>query len=76
VLGRSNYEFSVSLLGKAATWVLYAGIGFLLVTPEGTSWPLWIFWIGLGMAVGAGVLYAASAWRTIHSGRRVEVTET
>jgi CDP-diacylglycerol--glycerol-3-phosphate 3-phosphatidyltransferase len=76
VLGRSNYEFSVSLLGKAGTWVLYAGIAFVLVTPEGTAWPLWIFWIGLGMAVAAGVLYAASAWRAIRDGRRMEVTET
>jgi CDP-diacylglycerol--glycerol-3-phosphate 3-phosphatidyltransferase len=71
-----GYEFSVSFLGKAATWVLYAGIAFVLVTPEGTSWPLWIFWIGLGMAVAAGVLYGASAWRAIRGGRRMEVTET
>jgi len=71
-----GYEFSVSFLGKAATWVLYAGIAFVLITPEGTSWPLWIFWIGLGMAVGAGMLYGASAWRAIRGGRRVEVTET
>ena len=35
-------------LGKAATWVLYAGIAFLLVTVPGTAWPLWLFWIGLG----------------------------
>ena len=60
-----GYQFSVSLLGKAATWVLYAGIAFLLVTPPGTAWPLWLFWIGLGMAVGAAVLYGASAWGTI-----------
>ena len=60
-----GYQFSVSLLGKAATWVLYAGIAFLLVTPPGTAWPLWLFWIGLGMAVGAAVLYGASAWGTL-----------
>jgi CDP-diacylglycerol--glycerol-3-phosphate 3-phosphatidyltransferase len=71
-----GYEFSVSFLGKAATWVLYAGIAFVLITPEGTSWPLWIFWMGLGMAVGAGLLYGASAWRAIRGGRGVEVTET
>ena len=64
-----GYQFSVSLLGKAATWVLYAGIAFLLVTVPGTSWPLWLFWIGLGMAVGAAVLYGASAWGTIGKGQ-------
>lgn len=71
-----GYEFSVSFLGKAATWVLYAGIGFLLVTNPSRDWPLWVFWIGLGMAVAAGVLYVASAWRAVKGGRRMEVTET
>jgi CDP-diacylglycerol--glycerol-3-phosphate 3-phosphatidyltransferase len=71
-----GYEFSVNFLGKAATWVLYAGVAFVIVTPAGTDWPLWIFWTGLGMAVAAGVLYGASAWRTVRSGRRMEVTET
>jgi CDP-diacylglycerol--glycerol-3-phosphate 3-phosphatidyltransferase len=71
-----GYEFSVSFLGKAATWVLYAGVGFLLVTHPHTAWPAYVFWTGLGMAVGAGVLYVASAWRAIRGGRRVEVTET
>jgi CDP-diacylglycerol--glycerol-3-phosphate 3-phosphatidyltransferase len=71
-----GYEFSVSFLGKAATWVLYAGVAFVIVTPAGTDWPLWIFWTGLGMAVGAGVLYGASAWRTIRGDRRMEVTES
>jgi CDP-diacylglycerol--glycerol-3-phosphate 3-phosphatidyltransferase len=60
-----GYEFSVSVLGKAATWVLYAGVAFLLVTVPGTQWPLWLFWIGLGMAVAAAILYVSSAWGTI-----------
>jgi cardiolipin synthase len=60
-----GYEFSVSLLGKTATWLLYAGIGFLLVTVPGTDWPLWLFWIGLGTAVGAALLYVSSAWSAI-----------
>ena len=71
-----GYEFSVSFLGKPATWVLYAAVGFVIVTHDGTRWPLWVFWIGLGMAVGAGVLYIASAWRSIRGGRRLEVTGT
>jgi CDP-diacylglycerol--glycerol-3-phosphate 3-phosphatidyltransferase len=71
-----GYEFSVNFLGKAATWVLYAGVAFVIVTHKGTDWPLWVFWAGLGMAVGAGVLYGASAWRAVRGGRGVEVTET
>ncbi len=71
-----GYEFSVSFLGKAATWVLYAAVGFVIVTHDGTSWPLWVFWIGLGMAVAAGVLYVLSAWRSIRGGERIEVTRT
>jgi CDP-diacylglycerol--glycerol-3-phosphate 3-phosphatidyltransferase len=65
-----GYDFSVSALGKAATWVLYTGIGLLLVTNPSRDWPLWVFWTGLGMAVAAGVLYIVSAWRAI-SGRAV-----
>jgi CDP-diacylglycerol--glycerol-3-phosphate 3-phosphatidyltransferase len=71
-----NYEFSVSFLGKAATWVLYAAVAFVLVTHDGTRWPLWMFWVGLGMAVGAAALYAASVWRAIRGGRRMTVGET
>jgi CDP-diacylglycerol--glycerol-3-phosphate 3-phosphatidyltransferase len=61
---RRGYEFSVSFLGKAATWVLYASIAFVLVTDQGTNWPVALFWIGVGLAVAAGILYAASVWRT------------
>ena len=70
-----GYEFSVSFLGKAATWVLYAAVGFVLVT-HGASWPLWVFWTGLGLAVASAALYVASARRLIRGGRGMEVTET
>ena len=57
VLSPRGYELDVSFLGKAATWLLYAGIGFRIVTADSTKWPLVLFWIGLGMAVvAAGLL--------------------
>jgi CDP-diacylglycerol--glycerol-3-phosphate 3-phosphatidyltransferase len=71
-----GYEFSVSTLGKAATWVLYASICFVLITPDGTTWPLVVFWVGLGMAVAAAIVYVASAWRTIRGGGRMEARGT
>ena len=58
-----GYELHVNLLGKAATWLLYAGVGFLIVTHRSTHWPYWIFWTGLALAVAAGAVYAVSAWR-------------
>jgi CDP-diacylglycerol--glycerol-3-phosphate 3-phosphatidyltransferase len=58
-----GYEFSVSFLGKAATWLLYASVAFILVTPKGTEWPLWIFWAGVALAVAAGIGYAVAVWR-------------
>ena len=58
-----GYDFSVSFSGKLATWILYASLGFVLVTHAGTTWPLVIFWIGFGLAVAAGVLYLATAVR-------------
>jgi cardiolipin synthase len=71
-----GYEFSVSFLGKLATWVLYAGVAFVIVTRKGTDWPLWLFWSGLALACAAAILYVASAWHQIRGGRRLEVTET
>jgi CDP-diacylglycerol--glycerol-3-phosphate 3-phosphatidyltransferase len=60
-----GYQFSVSFLGKAATWLLYAAVGFVLVTHKGDDWPLWVFWTGLAVAVGAAAVYVTSAWRAI-----------
>ena len=54
-----GYELSVNFLGKAATWLLYASLAFVMVTREGTHWPLWIFWTGLALALAAGVALLA-----------------
>ncbi len=64
MLGR-GYEFRVNLVGKAATWLLYAGLGFVMVTPQGTDWPLWIFWSGLVLALIALGEYALKARREV-----------
>ena len=58
-----GYDLQVNIVGKAATWLLYLGIGFLLVTDRDTRWPYWIFWAGLVLAVIAGVHYAVAAWK-------------
>jgi CDP-diacylglycerol--glycerol-3-phosphate 3-phosphatidyltransferase len=60
-----GYDFSVNFLGKLATWILYAGVGFLAAARWTPNWPLWLFWIGLGVAVAAAAVYAATAWRAL-----------
>jgi CDP-diacylglycerol--glycerol-3-phosphate 3-phosphatidyltransferase len=60
-----GYEFQVNTLGKAATWILYAAVGFVIVTHESTEWPRDLFWAGLALAVVAAIVYAASAWKAI-----------
>ena len=64
VVGR-GYDFSVNLAGKAATWLLYASLGFIMVTREGTDWPLWIFWAGVVLAAIALVGYLLKARREV-----------
>jgi CDP-diacylglycerol--glycerol-3-phosphate 3-phosphatidyltransferase len=58
---RRGYEFSVSALGKLATWVLYAALVAVLITNEGADWPLWLFWTGVAMALAAATVYVARA---------------
>lgn len=57
LLAPRGAEVDVTQLGKIATWILYAALGFVLVTAEGTTWPLVILWIGIALAVAAGVQY-------------------
>ena len=64
VVGR-GYDFEVSRVGKLATWVLYAAMTFLLVTGEGTAWPLWLFWIGVALALVATAQYVLKARREV-----------
>lgn len=61
VLAPRGLELEVSFLGKLATWVLYAALAFVLVTKEGTWWPLVLLWLGVGLALLAGAQYAHRA---------------
>ncbi len=63
-IGR-GYRFEVNLLGKAATWLLYASLAFVLITSDGTDWPLWLFWAGLALALLALAGYGVKALREV-----------
>jgi CDP-diacylglycerol--glycerol-3-phosphate 3-phosphatidyltransferase len=64
VVGR-GYELAVNLAGKAATWLLYASLAFIMVTSEGTDWPRWLFWAGFALAGVSLVGYLAKARREV-----------
>ena len=66
VVGR-GYEFSVNLAGKAATWLLYASLAFVMCTSNGTDWPLWIFWAGVALAVVSLAGYLRKAKREVRT---------
>jgi CDP-diacylglycerol--glycerol-3-phosphate 3-phosphatidyltransferase len=61
VLAPRGFELEVTFLGKLATWILYAGLGLLILTEEGTEWPHVVLWIGVALALGAGVQYLLRA---------------
>jgi CDP-diacylglycerol--glycerol-3-phosphate 3-phosphatidyltransferase len=65
VVVERGYRFEVNLLGKVATWLLYASLAFVLATPSGTDWPLWIFWAGFALAVASLAVYGAKAVREV-----------
>jgi hypothetical protein len=60
-----GYDFKVNQIGKAGTWLLYAGIGLVLITEKGTDWPLYVFWSGLALALTAGLLYVGRALKVV-----------
>jgi CDP-diacylglycerol--glycerol-3-phosphate 3-phosphatidyltransferase len=63
LLAPAGYELNVNFLGKLATWVLYASLVFVMITHDGTEWPLWFFWIGLALALAAGAQYVTTVFR-------------
>lgn len=62
---RRGYEFEVSLVGKTATWILYAALVAILITEPGTTWPLVLFWTGLGLAAAAGLDYVVRVAKAV-----------
>jgi CDP-diacylglycerol--glycerol-3-phosphate 3-phosphatidyltransferase len=65
LLAPRGLEIDVNLIGKAATWLLYAAIFFRIVTHPATDWPVDLFWAGLALALVAGVFYIATAGREL-----------
>ena len=66
-LSPQRHKLDVNVVGKAATWLLYAGVAFLLVTHRATDWPYWVFWAGVALALVAGALYARTAWQEVRT---------
>src|SRR5262245_49426164 len=64
-LAPRGLDVEVNAVGKAATWILYAAIAFRIVTEPSTQWPLYLFWVGLALALVAGVFYSWTAWREV-----------
>jgi CDP-diacylglycerol--glycerol-3-phosphate 3-phosphatidyltransferase len=60
---RKGYQFNVNLLGKIATWMLYASIALVMVVHA--SWPRWFFWAGFVLAVISLGLYVRKARQEI-----------
>lgn len=67
VLVPRGVEVDVNLLGKTATWVLYAAIFWRIVLARSTTWPVDLFWGGLALAVLASVFYVRAAWGGLRS---------
>jgi len=60
VVGR-GYRFEVNMLGKIATWVLYASIALAMLVSPSRDWPVALFWVGLALAIVSAIAYARKA---------------
>ncbi len=66
IMVRRGYRFEVNTLGKAATWLLFLGVGCSTVTHPSTAWPLWIFWSGVALALASLGSYVVKARQEVH----------
>ena len=64
-LAGRGVDVDVNWIGKTATWILYAAIGCRIGTHPSTQWPLVLFWIGIALALVAGMFYVAAAWKEV-----------
>src|SRR5436305_13210460 len=64
VVGR-GYELAVNFAGKAATWLLYASIAFIMVPRQGSHGPRCLFWAGFALAALSLIGYLAKARREV-----------
>jgi CDP-diacylglycerol--glycerol-3-phosphate 3-phosphatidyltransferase len=55
-----GYELSVIYLGKTATAVLMVGLDLIMLTSPSTHWSVYVFYVGLGLSLLAGVIYVVS----------------
>ncbi len=54
-------------MGRAAGWRLYLSGGRLVGGGAHTTWPLWLFFVALGLALLAGVQYVVGARREVRA---------
>ncbi len=69
VLAPRGVAVEVTRLGKLGTWILYVAITGLIVTHRGTDWPLWLFWLGITIALAAAAQYAWAARQAVDRSR-------
>jgi len=60
-----GYPFEVSIVGKVATWILYAALCLVVVTEKGTLWPQILLWLGIVVALAAAIQYVLRARREL-----------
>jgi len=58
---KRGYELSVIYLGKLATGILMTSLFLLMLTTPDSEWPLYLFYLGLALAIAAGAVYLVTA---------------